>query len=105
MKPSIQQRSTLFVCLVMTLALVTFTQQSAPNGNSIQLFHLAMRGGVSFKTLGSSTAQKGGYAVVQPSSGNPTPSGVAVLSLRQNGVLVGETGVPLSPVLQSGRVY
>src|SRR5439155_16367468 len=34
-----------------------------------------------------------------------TPSGLAILGLRQNNVLVSEAGVPASPLIQSGRIY
>src|SRR2546425_1144266 len=46
-----------------------------------------------------------GYGTVQPGAGNTTPTGIAVFSYRSNGVLVNETAVPASPLLQSGRIY
>jgi hypothetical protein len=46
-----------------------------------------------------------GYATIQPIAGGAMPSGVAVIGLRQNGVLVSEAGVPASPALRTGRIY
>ena len=46
-----------------------------------------------------------GYAQIQPDSGKTTPAGVAIFGLRQNGTLVTEAGVPVSPLVQQGRIY
>jgi hypothetical protein len=46
-----------------------------------------------------------GYARVQASAGSTTPDGVAIFSYRSNGVLVSETAVPASPLIQQGRIF
>jgi len=45
------------------------------------------------------------YGRVQPVAGYPVPEGVAIFSLRQNGVLISETAVPATSLTQSGRTY
>jgi hypothetical protein len=46
-----------------------------------------------------------GSAVIQLTAGAPAPAGLAIFASRQNGVLVSEATVPLSGVMQSGRIY
>jgi hypothetical protein len=46
-----------------------------------------------------------GYARLQLSSSGATPEGVAIFSLRQSGVLISETAVAASALVQSGRIY
>jgi hypothetical protein len=62
------------------------------------------RGGASSETTGGLDAPVVGYARVQPAV-STTPSAVAILELRQNGVLVTETGVPGMASMLSGRTY
>ena len=45
-----------------------------------------------------------GYSVIEP-AGSTTPSGVVIFGVRQNNVLVSETGVPASLPMTSGRIY
>ena len=67
---------------------------------------LVNNGGVNSETTsGAADAVSIGYARIQPGSGRSTPSGVAIFGLRQDGVLVSETGVPASPSVSSGRIY
>jgi len=68
-------------------------------------FSSPVNGGMSATSLGGSSATTVGYARIQPSSGNSTPSGLAIFGFRENGVLVTEAGVPASPLIQSGRIY
>ena len=62
------------------------------------------RGGMLFASQGDSGSIVIGYGRVQPDPGSTTPSGVAILGFRQNGVLVSEAGVPASPLISSGRI-
>lgn len=48
--------------------------------------------------------QHSGYATIETTSGS-NPSGIAILGLRKNGVLVSEAGVSDSPLLAGGRIY
>ena len=61
-------------------------------------------GGMSRITDGAGILANG-YARLQPGPSNTTPSGVAVFSYRQQGIVVSETGVPDSPLIVSGRTY
>ncbi|MGI8785710.1 MAG: DUF11 domain-containing protein [Acidobacteriota bacterium] len=63
------------------------------------------RGGVSWATQGGSGAVLVGYGRIQPDAGSTTPAGLAIFGLRQNGILVTETGVPASALTLSGRIY
>jgi hypothetical protein len=75
-----------------------------PVGVSTLPFTLVDRGGLSIITDGSGP-QNLGYSRIQPNAGSTTPSGVAIFSLRQNGIVVTEAGVPASPLLTSARMY
>jgi hypothetical protein len=46
-----------------------------------------------------------GYVRLQSNAGISSMAGTAILSLRQNGVLISETAVPGSPLTQSARIY
>ena len=67
-------------------------------------FTLTNQGAVSWSAdrNGSLTT---GYTLLELSSGSAAPDGVAIFSLRQNGVLIGETAVAASGLVQSGRIY
>src|SRR5262249_32869292 len=67
-------------------------------------FTLASPAAVSVASTGTSSNMAVGYGVIQPNSGS-TPSGLAIIGFRQNNVLVSETGVPASPLIQNGRTY
>jgi hypothetical protein len=71
---------------------------------SVKAYTLVDRGGFSVITDGSGDLNVG-FSRIQPASGNTTPAGVAVYGLRQNNVVVAETGVPASPLLTSGRIF
>ncbi|MBI2822763.1 MAG: RHS repeat protein [Acidobacteria bacterium] len=68
-------------------------------------YALADRGGLSLVTLGAFAAPTIGYARIQPTLGSTTPAGLAIFGLRQNDILVSETGVPASPLIRSGRIF
>ncbi len=64
------------------------------------------RGGLQLRTqVGTDPAPRVGYARIQPEAGSSTPSGLAIFGLRQDGVLVAETGVPAARLVQSGRIF
>jgi hypothetical protein len=73
--------------------------------SSTKPFNIAPLGAVSVLTTGTSTTAAAGYAVIQPTTGSITPSGIAIFGVQQNGILVSETSVPLSPPVTSGRIY
>ncbi|MGI8785711.1 MAG: hypothetical protein ACR2L2_18920 [Acidobacteriota bacterium] len=68
-------------------------------------FLIVDRGGVSWATQGGSGTVLVGYGRIQPDAGSTTPAGLAIFGLRQNGILVTETGVPASALTLSGRIY
>ena len=82
---------------------LTVTAQTAA-GIPSTTFTITNRGGVLLTTDGQGALVQG-YTRIRPSSGNTTPSGVAILGLRQNNVLVSEAGVPASSPIQNGRIY
>ena len=47
----------------------------------------------------------GGYGRIQPDAGSTSPSGMLIIGSRSAGVLTGETIVPDSPLMTSGRIY
>ena len=55
-------------------------------------------------TTGEADSISTGYGRVDPGTG-VAPSGVAIFGLRQNGIVVSETGVPASGTIVSGRIY
>src|SRR5436190_2550620 len=67
-------------------------------------YSTADRGGAVIETLGGAGPVVVGYGRVEPAS-STAPSAVAVLDLRQNGVLVTEAGVPETAPMLSGRTY
>lgn len=68
-------------------------------------FTFVDRGAVSFVSSGVSPEVSVGYARIQPEGTASTPAGLAIFGFRENGVLVTESGIPASRLLQSGRVY
>ncbi len=61
-------------------------------------------GAVTLTSSGTSPDVSVGYGRVEPSGDQPAPLGVAIVGLRQNGVLVTEAGVQASGLIRSGRV-
>ncbi len=68
-------------------------------------FTLGDRSGFSLTTSGSMGSTAVGYARIQPSDGNTTPSGLAIFGFTQNGVLVSEASVPSAAPIQEGRIF
>jgi hypothetical protein len=66
-------------------------------------FSLVDKSAISTKTDG--TAASVGYGRILPASGQTTPSGVAIYGYTPANVLVGEAGVPASPLIKNGRIY
>ncbi len=56
-------------------------------------------------TSGEAATVSVGYGQLRPGQDSATPSGLAIFSFRQNGILVSETGVPATPEITSGRIY
>jgi len=79
--------------------------QSPLTGRAQNAFTIVNRGGVPLATEGAGGSVGVGYATLQIMSGTVVPSGVAILGYRTRGVLVSEVGVPVSPLLLSGRIY
>jgi hypothetical protein len=79
-------------------AAITVTQPST--------FSIVDRGGMSWRSLGTSAANVvAGYASIRPNSGSTMPAGLAIVGYRHSNVLVTEASVPASPLIQSGRIY
>ena len=87
----------------MALTFLTVKSPGIPTLNTVP-FSMTDRGTNSVATQGSSGNLQVGYARVADSSGK-APSGLAIFSYRQNGVLVSEAGVPASKLLSQGRMY
>src|SRR5207237_5147825 len=80
--------------IIAALAPLAITQRaSAQTATSSVSYSIADRGAASVETVGGADAMTVGYGSVQPAV--TTPAGVAIFGLRQNGVLVTETGVPV----------
>lgn len=67
-------------------------------------FAISDLGAASF-TTGRNGPIAVGYGRIKPDPGSISPSGMLILGSRLNGVLTGETIVPDSPLLTSGRIY
>jgi len=100
--------------LVLTNSFVTQDRAAlftgAPSGfrpptTSSVNFSVVDRAAVSKRTENAGSQLTTGYASIQPGAGSSNPSGLAIFSYRQNGVLVSEASVPAMPLFQSGRIY
>jgi len=65
---------------------------------------LSAGGSATSSTAGVNETTQTGYATLAVNSG-AVPYGTAVFSLKQNGVTVGETGVPSSPPTTAARIF
>jgi len=83
----------------------SYVPPGTPTPSIDQTYALTNRGGFSFSTNGSLSSLTSGYTIIQPAAGTASPAGVAIFDSRTNNVLVSETGVPASPLLQGGRIY
>ncbi len=68
-------------------------------------FAVTSQGGYTSTATASGSALKIGYARIQTNGGAATPSGLAIFSVRNGNMVVSETSVPASPLIQSGRIY
>ena len=68
-------------------------------------FRLTSRGGTRFTSPGGSAQTVVGYAGITPDPGSVTPSGIAILGYRKDGVLVSEAGVTAAVPIQQGRIF
>ena len=87
----------------MCLAFISVKSPGAPSVNTLS-YSMTDRSTNSLVTQGDSRGTRVGYARVTGSSG-AAPSGLAIFSSRQNGVLVSEAAVPASKLLTQGRMY
>ncbi len=71
---------------------------------SIQAFTISANG-ISYRATPDGGGLIQGYARLQPTAGSTNADGIAIFSYRSGGVLVSETSVQASPLIQSGRVY
>jgi hypothetical protein len=95
----IMKRWIVGLLLILLLNVTSFAQ-------TLATFALEDGGGTSFQTNGAASAAVAvGYAKVNPAAGAQPPSGLAIIDLRQNNVLVSEAGVPASGLISSGRIY
>jgi hypothetical protein len=73
-------------------------------GTSSVAYSTANFGATTIETTGASAPAVVGYAKAQPVA-STTPTGFAILGLRQNGVLVTETAVPGTTAITSVRTF
>jgi N-acetylneuraminic acid mutarotase len=81
-----------------------YNPAAEPRGVSTVKFTPAPTGTALFRTINSDGATRAGYASIALGPG-AVPYGTAVFSLRQNGVIVSEAGVPASPPTTSARIF
>ena len=67
-------------------------------------FQLPSQGGLSQTLSGESNTVRSGYGRLLASAGSFAPSGFAIFSNRQGGVLVSEATVPVSEAIRGGRI-
>ena len=85
-------------------AMVTITVAGTRSGNTQVNLTLPNGGANTTTTVGSTGPVQAGFVKVTINSGNP-PYGTAVFSLTQNGVVVSEAGVPVSPPTTQSRLF
>jgi glucose/arabinose dehydrogenase len=68
-------------------------------------FNFAGGGGVSFDTSGEGDEISVDHAVVHADDEDSRPGGLAFIELRQDGILVNETAVPATALIEYGRFY
>jgi glucose/arabinose dehydrogenase len=68
-------------------------------------FELNPGGAVSFETHGTSDHVSVAHAQIQPDGDELRPSALAFIGFRKDGVLVSESAVPATTLIESGRVY
>jgi len=94
----------LYIAEPLLVRRVSFGVAPPSDTPSFRLFEFNNRGGISMTTDGGSEQVSVGYGRVRGEGAAGAPSGVAIFGFRQNGVLIGEAGVPATPPVQSGRI-
>ncbi|MBI4471931.1 MAG: hypothetical protein HY646_04635 [Acidobacteria bacterium] len=92
--------------LGLTLSIFLFLTEvvnSQTSTNSVS-YSTPDRGGTVIETAGGTEAIVVGYGRVQPAA-STAPNGVAIFSLRENGILITEAGVPATTATIAGRTY
>jgi hypothetical protein len=100
-RPQTGVRPRIYPLLTCCVAFALTAQAQDPSVT----FSFPNLGGVSLPTSGTSDSLAVGYGRIVPAAGTSTLSGVAIFGNRQNDVLVSEAGVPVSPPVQSGRIW
>jgi hypothetical protein len=73
--------------------------------SALQAFNVPSSGGFSTATTGTGSALTGGFARLEPASGMPNTTALAIFALRQSGTLISEASVPATPPLLSGYFF
>jgi len=85
----------------------TIRKAVAPTSTELDgstLFDISERSGISRVTSGNAPTVQVGHGRMHRVSGSGMPSGVSILSLRQNGILVSEAAFTTSSLIRSGRI-
>ena len=77
----------------------------SPNPTSRRPFSIPDRGGASFVSQGAAPALRVGYGQVETVDERTPPTGLAIFSLRQNGILISEASVPATAAVLEGRIF
>jgi hypothetical protein len=84
---------------------VKVSNNANPPPNASVAYSLSDRGTDLLTENSTSGSISVGYARVQTDTGSTALGGAAIFSYHASGALVSETSVPLSPLVQSGRMY
>lgn len=91
--------------LLATFGIILLSGSARTSANTDTQFQLPAGGVSVLQTGGTGTTVTTGFARIKPDSGSAYPGGVAIFSLRQNGVLVTEAAVSAATPTPSGRIY
>ncbi len=84
---------------------IQFVAQTGQAVGSPSSYSIAARSSFTLQTPGTASTVQVGSILVTPTPGNAAPSGVAIFSLRNNGVTVTEAGVPAVTSGSAFRLY
>jgi hypothetical protein len=90
--------------ITVTVNNSTASQRNPLNGHSAS-YKLSDLELMAWETTDASAPMAVGYARIQPDSETSAIGGVAIFSNVSDGVLVSQAGVPISPLVESGRIY
>jgi hypothetical protein len=68
-------------------------------------FVVAPQGLATLSTSAQTSTATFGYAAADVAAGSAAPSGLALLDLRQQGLLITDLGLPLTSLIQNGRLF